>query len=532
MTYLDIAIKGGRIIDGSGNVWFRADVGIKDGEIVLIGKVDADQARQVLDVSDLIVAPGFIDAHTHSDQSILIEPDAESSIFMGTTTHVAGNCGSSPGPLKAGQADALLWESILKPDWSTLGEFFDRVEKNGTAINLGSLVGHGTIRGYIMGNDFARDATVQEMEAMKRQVADAMEQGALGLSSGLNYGAGKFAGTDELVELCRVVAQYGGVYATHVRGQGDTYREAIAEAIEIGERSGVPVELAHMCPFPPNVGKSPEFMAAVTAARLRGLDVTIDVIQGDGVASLTDMLPPWTAEGGVKAQLDRLADPELRERIKRELRGEADWTRNGPALLTRAGMFDQFGVYEAKDKSIVGLSWAELGKRQNKDPLDVILDYMVDEGAPRGTIERIMDMNDLKHLVSLPYQMFASDTTPLPLESRGPLGQTASTPAEYGSYPWFIRNFVRESQVLTLESAIRKMTSLPAQRFKLRDRGLVREGLAADIVVFDPDKISDRGTWENPRQAPVGIEYVLVNGQVVLDRGKHTGARPGKVLRI
>jgi N-acyl-D-aspartate/D-glutamate deacylase len=367
---------------------------------------------------------------------------------------------------------------------------------------------------------------------MKQQVAEAMEQGAVGLSTGLNYGAGKFADTAELIELCRVVAKYNGVYATHVRGQGDTYKEAIAEALEIGEKSGVPVELSHMCPFPPHMGKSAEFMEPVTQARLRGLDVTIDTIMGDGVASLTDMLPPWTAEGGIQEQLKRLADPNLRDRIKRELRGEVEWTRNGPALLSRAGLFEQFGVFDAKEKSIVGKSWAELARIQNRDPLDVILDYLVDEGAPRGTIERIMDLDDLKYLVTLPYQMFASDTTPLPMEAKGPLGDTASTPAEYGSYPWFIRNFVREDNVLTLEEIIRKMTSFPAQRFQIWDRGLIKPGFKADIVVFDPDMISDRGTWENPRQAPVGIEYVLVNGQVVLNKGEHTGARPGKVLRF
>lgn len=526
---LDLVVKSGFVVDGTGNVWFKADVGIKDGRITKVGNLSNARAERVLDVAGLVVCPGFIDVHTHSDLPILLNPEAESSLRMGATTHIVGNCGASAGPRRPG--DALLFlAGAMESDWCTLGEYFDRLEQSATSINIASLVGHGTLRDFVMGQAFARPADSQEIEKMKRLVVKAMEDGAVGLSSGLNFSPGQFADTGELVALCKVVAYYGGVYATHMRGQGDSYHEAIAEAIEIGEKSGVAVHLAHQGPTASGWGRSPEFLAAVTEARKRGVDVTIDVIAGvEAVGSLNDMFPPWTAEGGLQQQLRRFKDPELRGRIKRELEGEAEWTRNNPALLARGGRWDLFGIHEARDRSLVGKTFAELAESTGEDPFDILLDYLVEEGEARGTLEIAFSEEDIKYMATLPFQMFSSDVWPAMEEE--PLGSTAAYPTQYGAFPWVYRRLVREEGVLTLEEAVSKMTSLPAQRFQLWDRGLIREGLWADIVILDPDRIADQGTWKNPRQYPVGIEYVLVNGVVTIEKGQHTGALVGRVLR-
>ncbi len=528
---LDLVIKNGFIIDGAGNPWFKADVGVKDGRIARVGEIKDSQATRVLDASGLVVCPGFIDVHTHSEYAILINPKAESSLRMGATTHIVGNCGTSAGPQR--QEGEMLLESLLgkvDPDWVTLGEFLDRLEGSGTAINMASLVGHGTVRSFVMGQDFARPATRKELEEMKRLVDEEMQAGAVGLSSGLVFSPGRFAETGELIELCQVAAQYGGVYATHVRSQGDQYAEAIAEAIEIGAKSGAAVHLSHQGVMMPHWGQSATYMTAVSEARERGVDVTIDIIGGvEGVGSLNDMFPPWTAVGGLPEQLKRFQDPALRERIKWELEGEANWNRNNPALLVREGRWDLFGVFAAEDKNLVGKTFAELAESQGKDPFDILLDYLVQEGQPRGTLEIVMSEEDTVDLARLPFTMFSSDVWPVTDE--GPLGDTAAYPTQYGAFPWIFRKMVREEKALTLEEAVKKMTSLPAQRYRLWDRGLVREGLWADIVVFDPERIADRGTWESPRQFPAGIVYVLVNGEIAIDKQGHTGAVAGRVLR-
>ncbi len=525
---LDLLLRNGRVVDGSGNVWFHADIGIKDGKIVHVGHIDALEAERTLDVKGLVVCPGFIDVHTHSEMALLANPKAETSLRMGATTHISGNCGMSAGPVDASTPHLLAFGMPMA--WETLGEHLSVLEKSGTALNFATLVGHGNVRGLVMGKDFARPSKPEEVEAMKRLVAEAMEQGAVGMSSGLVFSPGRFAETSELLELCKVVSQHDGVYASHVRSQADYYPQAIAEAIEISEQSGAPAQLSHCGPMTPHWGRAAEFFAPVTAARERGVDMTIDIIGGlEGVGSLNDMFPPWTTAGGVPEQLKRFQDPVLRERIKRELLGEANWGRNNPALLVRAGRWDLFAVHEAKDKSLIGKTFAALAAEAHKDPLDYLMDYLIEEGESRGTLEVVMLEDDMRTLATLPYTMFSSDVWPTLPE--GPLGALAAYPTQYGAFPWVFRRIVRDSHTLTLEQAVQRMTSLPAQRFGLWDRGLVREDMWADIVVLDPDTIADRGTWENPRQFPAGIEYVLVNGQVSIEQGRHTGVLAGKVLR-
>jgi N-acyl-D-aspartate/D-glutamate deacylase len=529
----DVVVRNGFVVDGTGNPWFRADVGVKDGKIARIGRISGSGADRVLDVTGLVVCPGFIDVHTHSELSILVNPKAETSVRMGATTHIVGNCGFSAAPLGVETRRSLLFDSelsnFIEVDWKTLREYFDRLERQGMAINIGSLVGHGTVRDVVMGQQ-ARAPTSEELEEMRRLVTQAMEDGAFGLSVGLVYTPCRFAETSELIELCKLVARYGGIFAAHVRSQSDMYKEAIAEAIEIGEKSGVPAHLSHQGVMPPHWGEGREFFGAVYEARERGLDVTIDVIGGvEGLGSLNDMFPPWATDGGIAEQLKRLRDPKMRERLKKELKGETNWNRNIPALWAREGRWDMLRIHNAKDESLKGKTIAEAAKSKDKDPFEFLFDYLVEEGKPRSTVEIVFDEKDIKYMITLPFQMFCSDVWSM--APYGPLSRSASYPTQYGAYPWIFRRFVREEKLLTLEEAVRKMTSLPAQRFKLLDRGLIREGTWADMVIFNPKSIADQGTKEKPRQYPAGIEYVLVNGRITVEKGEHTGALAGKVLR-
>lgn len=534
---LDFVAKNGFVVDGTGNRGFMADVGIKDGRIARVGRILDSEADRVLDVTGFVVSPGFIDVHTHSDLPILINPKAETSVRMGSTTHIVGNCNFSVAPLRkeTRKADLSLVDFlgvsklVDEPDWETLGGYFDRLERQGIAINVGSLVGHGPIRNIIVGQKMRAPAS-GELEDMKRLVAEAMEDGAFGLSTGLVYAPSRFAETNELIELCKTVARYGGIYATHIRSQSDMYKEAIAEAIEIGEKSGIPLHLSHQGVMPPHWGKIRRFIGAISEARERGVDVSIDVIAGvEGVGSLNNMFPPWAIDGGVEEQLKKLRDPEVRERLKRELKGEINWNRNIPALWAKEGRWDMLHIFQAKDSNLIGKTFDEVARNKGKDPFDFLFDYLLEEGEARGTTEIVFDEEDIKYLATLPFQMFCSDS--FPVAPYGPLSKIGAYPTQYGAFPWVFRRLVREERVLTIEEAVRKLTSFPAQRFKLRDRGLIREGMWGDMVIFNPKTISDRGTWEHPSQYPTGIEYVFVNGKITVEREEHTGILAGKVLR-
>ncbi len=529
---LDMIVKSGRVVDGTGNPWFKADVGIKDGKIVEVGKLASNTADEVIEAKGLIVSPGFIDMHTHSDFPLLINPRAESSVRQGVTTEVIGNCGYSCGPVRDATRD-LLKRSILgyspevEVDWHSLGEYLDRLEERGIAHNVATLVGHGAVRIAVMGFD-SRLPTKEELNEMKALVAKSMEEGAFGMSTGLVYAPGNSSDTLELVELCKVVADYGGIYATHVRSEEV---EAVVEAIDIGKRARVPVHLSH---HPTGTftmkGKTERTLKLIDEARTRGVEVTCDLHPYLwGLTTLTAVLPGWAFEGGAEKMLERLRDKRTREKLRE---GMAEGTSSVHQLI-RGRMWDRIVLARCEGStSLVGKSFEEIAKLKGLDPFDAVFDVLLAEdlGLQNAFIlaETYSDI-DVKNVMTHPSSMIGADG--FAVAPYGSLVKMGFHPRSYGTFPRVIQEYVRDRKLVTLEEAVRKMTSSPARRLGLWDRGLIGEGVWADIVIFDPDRIKDRATYTDPSQYPTGVEYVLVNGKVVVRGGEHTGALPGKALR-
>lgn len=543
MTF-DLVVKNGLVIDGAGNPWFKADVGISKRKISAVGKLGGAKAEKVIEAHGLVVSPGFIDIHTHSDLSLLVNPRAESKIRQGVTTEVIGNCGTSPAPVRKETLNLLKDEwgdeaKEVKWNWSTFGEYLSQLEKQGTAVNVASLVGHGTIRTAVMGVENRRPSN-REMKEMKALVAQSMKDGAFGLSSGLVYLPGCFAETSELIELCKVVAEYGGFYASHIRGERETILEALKEAIKIGEKARVPVQVSHNCPKYGGHGKFKKMSSLYEAARMRGLELTIDNdAHTDLNPQLSNVLPQWVQAGGAKKILERLKDPETRGKIKREIIEDKS---PGPGYcgLVKHGRWDRIFLFKAKkNKQLIGKSFEEIAKLRGQDPFDAYLDVLIEEKDEASAIFNYIDEDDIRAVMKHPLMMVCSDGNAV--APYGALGRIFGYyPCNYGEYPYFLERYVREEGVLTLQEAIRKMTSFPAQKLRLRDRGLIREGMWADIVVFNPHTIKDKATTRfpyhfplpnYPHKYPEGIEYVLVNGQIVVAKGRHSGVLPGKVLR-
>jgi N-acyl-D-amino-acid deacylase len=540
----DIIIKNGRVIDGTGNPWVKLDVGISNGKISVVGDLDVTEASHVIDGSGLIVTPGFIDIHTHSDLTLLINPKAESKVRQGVTTEVLGNCGTSPAPTSDAtlellkktwgfEADEVDWE------WKSFGDYLKRIEIQETAVNVVGLVGHGTIRIAVMGVD-NRAPSGEELEQMKELVAKSMTDGAFGMSSGLVYLPGSFATTDEIAALCKIVAKQGGLYTSHIRGERETIVDALKEAIEIAERSGVRLQVSHNCPKYGAHGKFEEMSQIYDAARARGIDLTIDNdAHTDFNPQLSQVLPQWAQAGGDQATAERLRDPDMRDRIKQET---LDDKLPGPgyAGLVKHGRWDLiFLLHAVKNKSLIGKSFEEIASSRGQEPIDAYLDILVDEDGNASALFNYIDEEDIRALLKHPLMMVCSDGNAV--APYGALGKIQGYwPCSYGEYPYILERYVREEGVLTLQEAIRKMTSFPAQKLGLRDRGQIREGMWADIVVFNFEKIRDRATCRFPYEFPLpnyphrypeGIEHVLVNGQVIVTKGEHTGALPGHVLR-
>ncbi|MBN1146942.1 MAG: D-aminoacylase [Anaerolineales bacterium] len=540
-------LKGGKIIDGCGNPWFWGDLGIRDGRIAEItppGRLEAGERS--IDLQGRYVSPGFIDIHTHSDLTILINRQAESAVRQGATTHIIGNCGLSPAPVveehledvraywgEHGKAPQVTW------DWRSFGDYLEAIERGGAAINIGSLVGHGALRIAAMG--FSERAPNQaEMEAMKRLFAEAMQAGALGLSTGLVYPPGCFASTDEIVALCRVAAQYGGIYASHIRGERETILEAVAEAIEIGRRANLPVQISHNAPKFGAPQDAHANLRLVEQARAQGLDVTVDNdVHTDLGPALVDGLPQrlqHLAEPQIRALL---LDPDHREQIRREIVADVR-PAFGPAGLLKHGQWGRIILLEAPNSpDAPGKSIEALANERGKAPFEVYFDLIVENGSQAFAIFDYIDERNIRILLQHPLVMICSDGCVM--APYGFLGQAASyNPCSYGEFPGVLERYVRDQPVLTLENAIRKMTSFPAQRLGLSDRGVLRQGAWADVVVFDLERIRDRATnlfphsapFENyPHQYPQGIDYVFVNGRLVVENERHTGELPGKVLR-
>jgi len=525
----DVVIRNGYIVDGTGNPWFKADIGIKSGKVSEIGDLNFEDADRIINAKGLTICPGFIDMHSHSEYSLLVNSKAESKIRQGVTTEVNGNCGDSPAPIEGITAEAAeeAREYELNMDWSTLAEYLDRLERQGISLNVAQLVGHGTIRIAVMGHE-NRLPTREELNRMKELVAQAMEDGAFGMSTGLFYLPGGFADTAEVIELCKVVAKYGGIYTSHIRGEGDPLIEAVTETIEIGERANIPVQISHhkACGIE-NWGNVKKTLKMMEEARSRGLDVTCDVYPYTACgADLISMIPNWAHEGSVDKLCERLRDLRTRERIKKEmLEGLPSWESS--VKQSGWGRIKVIGWKEHKE--FEGKTLAEIAELKGVDPFDLTFDLIIKKENPE-LVDSAMTERDVCAVTKHPLSMVGSDGWAL--APYGVLGENKTHPRSYGTYPRILGKYVREDKVLTIENAIKKMTSLPAQKLGLRDRGMLRAGMWADIVVFDPMRVVDEATYEDPHRYPKGIECVLVNGEVVVDRGKHTGTLPGKVLRI
>jgi len=546
VTTPDLVIANGRIVDGCGNPWYYGDVAVRGDRIAAIGAAGALRGRAVVDAGGRYVAPGFVDPHTHSDISILQHPRADSVVRQGVTTHVTGNCGMSPAPLSAAHRDEALhnwahyWDiSGVAWDWTSFRQYLKALELAGGAINIAPLVGHGALRLAVMGLA-QRLATEKELARMERLLDAALRAGAHGLSTGLVYPPGCYAGTDELVRLCRVVGRYQAMYTTHIRGERETILEAVAEALAIGRECGVAVEVSHNAPKWGAREDAGANLALIEEARRDGLDVTTDNdVHTDLAPRLSRALPQPVLDLGHEALMALLGDPRERGDLRRAI---ADDVLPGAGYtgLVRHGRFDRIVILHAgRHPELRGRSVADIAADRGSAPLDTYLDLIVEEDDQIVGIFDYVDERDIRALLRSPLAMVSSDGLVMP-----PV-ETLDDPAlywpcSYGEYPGVLERYVRDEPVLRLEEAIRKMTSFPAQRFGLLDRGVLRPGLRADVVVFDLDKVRDRATnlyphaypFENiPHRHPEGLDWVLVNGEPVIAEGEHTGALPGRVLR-
>ncbi|MFZ0063865.1 MAG: D-aminoacylase [Pyrinomonadaceae bacterium] len=496
----DLLITNARIVDGSGNPWFRADIGIKNGRIAGIGRLAAAESVKTIDAANQIVAPGFIDVHTHVE-SIYSLPAAENFVRMGVTTLVTGNCGGST---------------------TDVAQFLGRIKEKPLAVNLATLIAHGSVRRQVMGTD-DRAPTPEEMKQMELLVEQAMKDGAVGLSTGLIYVPGTYAKTEEIISLARIVSRYGGIYATHMRNEGEFVADAIRESIQIGEQASLPVEISHFKISSKKMwGQTPMTIGLVRTARERGLVVTVDQYAYTASStSLDSRLPAWLRAGGLTEAKKRLADQVTRERVRKEM-------KEG---LKRSGFKDYGYAMVASydtDSSFNGKSIAEITKQvSGKGDVSHQIDQIIAmyEAGGAGMVYHGMSEDDVQRIMREPFTMIASDSGVRQVDESVP------HPRGYGNNVRVLGRYVRELKLLSLEDAIRKMTSLPAQTFGLRDRGYVREGLAADLVIFDEKTVGDRATFEKPHQYPTGISYVFVNGEFVFAGGSVTAARPGMALR-
>jgi dihydroorotase/N-acyl-D-amino-acid deacylase len=527
----DLLIVHGHILDGSGSPWFEGSVAIKDGKIAEVGRLVNPSARQVIDASGLMVAPGFIDLHSHSDYTLLVDGTAQSKIRQGVTTEVLGeseSAGPVLGPAVPEFGRALKRYGLTR-DWTTLGEYFARAERQGISVNIASYVGSGQVRMDVMGN-VNRAPTPEELEKMKGLVEQSMREGALGLSSGLIYPPNMFAKMEELIELAKVAAKYGGIYTSHIRGEGTHWKQAVDEAIAIGEKGSLPVHILHFkMDGRANWGKMAEQVKEVQAARDRGVDVTAD--QYPYIAAMTGLemcLPPKYLEGTSEQVVQRLKDPKARGEIRRAIAtGLPGWEDDEVKSVGGWHGVLVASLQKPENKKYEGRRMDEVAKMMRKDPVDALCDLLISEGGSAEAIYFSMSEEDVRLAMQEPWVGIGSDGVAVNLDMTF---AGKPHPRFYGTFPRVLGYYVREQKVLSLPNALRKMTSLSAQITGLTDRGLLRPGMAADITVFDPKTVSDKATFENPLQYATGIPFVIVNGVVVINQGEHTGAKPGRVL--
>ncbi len=524
----DVLITGGTVIDGTGAPGVVADVAIEGDRIAAIGDLGGASAARRIDAAGHVVAPGFIDTHAHSEISLVARPDAPAKTRQGVTTEVVGNCGFSAFPLADATRESarhfarpVLGHGEIEWDWSDAAGYFSRLEREGLGVNVATLIGHGTLRNAVLGFE-KRAPTAQELDSMRALLDEGMKQGAFGLSTGLCYPPGVFAATDELVALCGVVADNAGLYVTHLRDQADHLEESVAEALEIGERAGVPVLVSHhKAAGRRNWGKTERTLAMLDRADRSGLKTWSDVYPYiAGQSTIISVLPPWCVEGGLDLLLGRLTDPALRARIAREFEtGLPDWENRAQAVGWDNIILSS--VVTDANRDLLGLSVQAAAQRRGKSTIDFLLDLIVEE---RGSVGRLtVQCCEEDMLKVLTHQRTMIGTDGMDVEN--------PHPRQYGCFPRVLGEYVREQKALSLEGAVHKMTGLPASVFGFSDSGLLKAGLRADVVVFDPATIRDVGTFESPSHHPEGISWVFVGGVPAVADGRSTGKRGGRVLR-
>jgi N-acyl-D-amino-acid deacylase len=525
---LDLIIKNGKIVDGTGNPWLAGDVGIQQGAIVAVGQL-SQEAHRTIDAHGQVIAPGFIDGHCHSDLMILDYPNSEIKLQQGVTTEVVGNCGLAPAPffpetasLLQTYVEPILGRTSWEWPWNTVEQYMQTVAKASISENIATYVAHGALRIAVMG--FAnRPATREELDRMKGLLEEGLRAGAIGFSIGLLYAPGSYTSREEIAELCSVLPKYNGLFSTHIRGEGNNLIPSIKEVIWIAEKTGVSLHISHLkAAGKANWGKILEALELVEEARGRGMDVTVDVYPYNaGSTMLTTVLPPWVLEGGIECTLDAFRDPQMRRRVREELGSEQkDWDN----LVYSTGWSSVIisSVQTAANRHLEGKHIEEISELRGQHPVDCVMDLLIEEGGRISIVYFHMSDTDVKEVIRYEKSLIASDS--LHCETGKP------HPRLYGSFPRIFAKYVREEKTLSLEQAVRKMTSFPVQRFKLGKRGLIVPGYIADIVVFDPDTISDTATYQDPRQYPTGISQVIVNGEITLANGQHTQARPGAFI--
>ncbi|MCB1024623.1 MAG: D-aminoacylase [Acidobacteria bacterium] len=507
----DIVIRNGHVLDGAGNPWFAADVAIKDGRFVKIGKIEGKGTREI-DATGKYVSPGWIDMLDASAGVLKRNPLAESKLLMGVTTGISGE-GGAPVPAE------------------NLGEYLADLEKNGISMNIGTYYGATQARVAVIGRD-ARDPSAEELKKMQAIVETAMKNGALGISTALIYPPASYSKTDQLIALAKIAGQYGGIYSSHVRGEGKELGEAIDEAITIGEKAGLPVEIYHLkAAYQPGWGTLMRLAGEkIEAARARGIDVAADMYPYTaGGTGLSAVVPAWASEGGNDKLLERLRDPAIRTRLKKEIKeGSPGWWN----IVEAAGGWENVVLVYSGNKDnekFEGKNISQIAKELKKDPADAAFDLLLEGSGRVSALYFLMTESDVETAIQYPWITIGSDSAASP-ELVDPNRKGNGHPRGYGTFPRVIAEYVRKKKLISLPEAIRKMTSAPAARLRIAGRGMIKEGLWSDVVIFDYDKIQDNSTYEYPFKTPSGIDYVLVNGKIVIEKGKHSGAKPGKVI--
>ena len=527
-----VVIGGGHVIDGTGSPWYAADVGIRAGRIAAIGDLAQEPARTRIDARGLVVAPGFIDMLGQSEITILVDPHLPSKIFQGITTEVTGE-GGSVAPLSDAivKADRLAYDHYrVVPDWRTLGQYFARLEKQGMGINLATYVGATQVRRMVLGDD-DRQPSAPELAKMQALVREAMAEGAVGVSTSLQYAPAPYATTEELIALATEAAKHGGVYATHMRSEGNTVLEALDEAVRIGREARIPVEVWHLkAAGKPNWGRMPEIVARIEGARRSGVEVGANTYAYTAwFNSFSAFVPPWAHDGGDAKMVERLKDPATRKRIRADMENpRGTWDNEWQEIPGPEAVLISV-VQNPRLLPLQGKTLAQIAKDRGREPIETLFDILIEDDAFTSVAVFGLSEEDVALALKQPWTSVDNDSQGTSPD--GLLGQEHPHPRAYGTFPRILRKYVREEHLLTLEDAIRKFTALPAQRMRFADRGVLKQGMWADVVVFDPAQVRDLATFEQPNQLSTGMRHVLVNGVAVIAEGKATGALPGKVLR-